>query len=154
MSETVRNVCNQVHILSFGTSKKTVNGIDNHFDDVNVFPFVEAADIICLSNFSFVENQVNSPGMVFNEKPVANVLTLAIDREWLAVADIIDKERNQFFRELVWPVIVRAVGNNGRHSVSVMKGADKMVAARLACRVRAMRVILGCLVEEVITVCQ
>ena len=43
------------------------------------------------------------------------------------MADIIDKEWYQLLRELVWTIVVRAVSNNCRHAVCVMKGTNKVV---------------------------
>ena len=66
--------------------------------------------------------------MVFHVEPVANILAFAIDRERLAVADIVDEERNELFGELVRTVVVRAVRYDGRHSVSVVEGTDEVVS--------------------------
>ena len=101
-----------------------------------------------------MEYKVDGTGMVFNVEPVAHVLALAVYRQWLTVTYIVDKQRYQFLRELIRAVVVRAVGHDGRHSVSVVEGTYKVVRACLACAVRAVRVILGCLQKELLTICQ
>ena len=82
-----------------------------------------------------MENKVNGTCMVFHEKPVTYILSFTINRERLTVADVVDEERYQLFRELIRSIVVRAVGYNGWHTVSVMISTHKMVATRLACRI-------------------
>ena len=91
MTGAVSNVCNQVHISTLRPSKQTVNGIDQDFDNVNIFPFVKATYIVSLSHLALMENHINCTGMILNIKPVTHVLTLAINRQWLAMPYIIDE---------------------------------------------------------------
>ena len=44
--------------------------------------------------------------MVLNEKPVADILAPAIDRKWLTITYIVDKQWNKFLWKLVWAVVV------------------------------------------------
>ena len=131
-----------------------VNGFDNHLDNIYVLPLVETANIISLCDFAFMENQVNGTSMVFNIQPIANILTLAINRQRFTVKDIVDKERNELFRKLVRTVIIGTVRYNCRHSICIMKRTNKMITACLGCRIRRMRIIFCRFVEEVITVCK
>ncbi len=82
-----------------------------------------------------MEYKVDGTYMIFHKEPVAHVLTFAINGEWLTMTDIVDEKRYQFFRKLIRAVVVGAVGHDGRHSIRVMKGTDKMVARCLACRI-------------------
>lgn len=68
------------------------------------------------------------------------------------MADVVDEERNQFLRELVGPVVVGAVGHDSRHSVGVMEGTHEMVGAGLAGTVWRVRIVLGGLIEEILSV--
>ncbi len=43
------------------------------------------------------------------------------------MTDIVNEEWYQFLRELVWPIVVGAVGYEGRHNVGIMKSPNKMV---------------------------
>ena len=70
------------------------------------------------------------------------------------MADIIDEQRDQLLRKLVRSVVVRAVGHDGRHTIGIVKGTDKMVAARLTRTVGTMRVIFRCLIEKFLTISQ
>ena len=53
-----------------------------------------------------MENDVDGTRMVLNIQPVANILTFAINRQRLAMADIVDKQRNQLLWELIWTIVV------------------------------------------------
>ena len=154
MAQAVRHVGDEVHVLAFGAAKEPVNSLDDDLDDVDVLPFVEAADIVRLGNFAVMENHVDGAGMVFHEEPVAHVLALAINRERLLVADVVDEKRDELFGELVRAVVVAAVRDNRRHAVSVVERANEVIGTRLTRRVRTMRRVLGRLVEEVVAVGQ
>ena len=149
---TVSNVRYQVHILAFFAAKQTINRINHHLDDVDVLPLVEAADVVGLGYLALMEDKVDGAGMVFYIQPVAHILALAIHRQRLAVTDVVDEQRNQLLGELIRTVVVRTVGHDGRHAVSVVKGTDKVVAAGLAGTVGTVRVVFGIFIEEVLAV--
>ena len=73
-----------------------------------------------------------SSRVVLHIQPVANVLALAVHRQGLAVADIVDEQGYQFLRELVGAVVVRAVRNYGRHPVGVVEGPYERGSLRRA----------------------
>lgn len=103
---TVGDVGDEVHVLALLTAEKAVDGVDDNLDDVDVLPFVEAADIVCLGNPAVVEDHVDGAGMVLDVKPVADVLALAVDGKRLAVTDIVDKQRYQLLGKLIGAVVV------------------------------------------------
>ena len=154
MAQAVRHVGDEVQVFAFGTTEELVDGLNHDLDDVDVLPFVEAADVIGFGNLPVMENHVDGAGMVFHKKPVAHVLALAVNRKRLFVADVVDEQRNQFFGELVRPVVVTAVRHDGRHAVGVVEGAYKMVGTRLGSGIRAVWRVLRRLVEEVVAVGQ
>ena len=127
MSGTVGNECDEIHVLSFLASQQTVDGFDNHFDDIDILPLVEATDVVCLGNHTLMENQVDSTGMVLYEQPVAHVLALAIDGQWFAVTDVVDEKRNQFLWELIRAIVVRAVRHDDGHAVGVVISTNEVV---------------------------
>ena len=149
MSKTVGDIGDEVQILALGTSEQTIDGLDHHLDEVDVLPFVEAADVVGLGDGALVEDEVDGTCMVFDEKPVTHVLALAIDRKWLAMTNVVDEERNQLLGELVGSVVVRAVGDDGRHAVGVVEGTHKVIRAGFRSTVGRMRIVLGGFVEEV-----
>ena len=152
MALTVGNVCDKVHVLTFRSAEKPVYGPDKHPDDVDVLPLVESANVVRLGDLAFVENKVYSPRVVLHVKPVAHVLPFPVHRKRPAVPDVVDEQRDKFLRELVRPVVVRAVGHYRRHAVGVMERPHEMVAAGLARRVRAVRLVFRILSEELAAV--
>lgn len=94
---TICDVCDEVLVLTLLTAEQTVDSLDEYVDDVYVFPFVEAADVVSVGNLSFVENEVDGTSVVFYIEPVAHILTLSVDRQRFAVTDVIDKQRNELF---------------------------------------------------------
>ena len=154
MTEAVRHVRDEVQVFAFGAAKKLIDGLDDDLDDIDVLPFVEATDVVSFSNLSVVENHVNRAGVVFDKEPVADVFALAVNRERLLVANVVDEKRDELFGELVRAVVVGAVRDDRRHAVSVVKRTHKVVGACLTGGIRRMRRVLRRLVEEVVTVGQ
>ena len=73
--------------------------------------------------------------MVLDIEPVAHVLARAVNRQRLAIQCVEDDQRDELFREMVRPVIVRAVGKHDRQAIGLVPGAHEMVARRLARRI-------------------
>ena len=127
MSKSVGYICDEIHVLTLLASEQTIDSVDYHLDDVDVLPLVESSDIVCLSHLTLMEDDVDGTGVIHYIQPVAHVLTLAIHRQWLAVADIVDEQRNELLRELIRTVVVRTVGYDSRHSVCVVEGTHEVV---------------------------
>ena len=136
MAEAVGDVGDEVEVFALAAPEQTVDGVDYHADDVDVLPLVEAADVVGLGHLALVEYEVNRTGVVFDEEPVANVLALAVYGQRLAVTYVVDKQGNQFFGELVGPVVVGAVGHQCGHPVGVVIGSHEVVARCLGGRIR------------------
>jgi len=138
----------------FHSSESLINGLDKYLDNINVLPLVETADVVGVGYLALMENDVDGTGVVLDVEPVTHVLALAVDGQRLTMADIIDEQRNQLLGELVGAVVVGAVGDDDGHAVSVMEGADKVVARCLRGRIRRMGIILRGLQEELVAVGQ
>ncbi len=80
VAEAVGDVGYQFVAVPFGVAEQAVDGLNDNLDDVDVFPLVEAADVVGLGDFAFVENQVDGACMILDIEPVAHVFALAIDR--------------------------------------------------------------------------
>ena len=145
---TVRYVGDEVHILAFLAAQQTVHRIDEHFDDVNVLPLIEPADVVSLRHFPLMEDEVDGAGMILHVQPVAHILAFSVHRQRFAVADVVDEQRDQLLRELVRAVVVGAVGHDGGHAKRIVEGPHKMVARSLSGRVRRMRLVLEVFREE------
>ena len=55
VSGAVGDVGDEVEILALGTTEETVNRVDEHLDEVDVLPLVEATDVIGLGNLALME---------------------------------------------------------------------------------------------------
>ena len=66
VAEAVFDKGYQFVAVSFGIAKEPVNSLYDYLDDVNVFPFVESADIICFGYFAVMEYGVDGTGVVFD----------------------------------------------------------------------------------------
>ena len=85
--------------------------------------------------------------MIFHIEPVADVFAFAIDGNGLAAECLEDDHRDELFRELKGPVIVRAIGDNDGEAVSIAPCPGKVVGSRLAGRVGRMGVVGRCFGE-------
>ena len=88
-------ISNQIQVSTLRATEQSINGLDDYLDNIDVLPLVETADVVSLGNLTLVENHINGTGMIHYIQPVAHVLTLTIYRQWLAMTDIVDEQRNQ-----------------------------------------------------------
>lgn len=112
---------NEVEAVTFRVAEDTVYGADHHLDEVDVPPFVETSDVVGVAVLALVEDEVDGAGVILDIEPVTDILAFSIYRERLAFAYIIDKQRDELFRELVRAVVVGAVRDHDRHSVCIVE---------------------------------
>ena len=91
MSQTVGYISDEIHILSFPTSQQTVYGTNDHLDDINILPFIEAPYIIGIRNLTLMKYQINGTGMIFNEQPIPHILASSVNRQGFAMTNIINE---------------------------------------------------------------
>src|SRR5262245_24753029 len=123
------------------TLPETVHRIANRADDINVATLAIAPDVIGFPHPTAFQYQRQRLHMIVNEQPVANVEPTAVDRHGFAVQSLDDRQWDELFRELMWSVIVRAVGEEDREPVGMAPCPDQMVRRRLAGRIRRARVV-------------
>ena len=128
--------------------------MDDDLDDIDVLPFVETSDVVRLSHSSLVEDEVNGSCMILHIKPVADVLSLAINGQRLSVSDIVDEQGNEFLGELIRTVIIGTVGDDGGHTIGIMVSTHEMVGTGLGCRIGTVWTICCILAEEFISIGQ
>src|SRR3546814_6054504 len=68
-------------------------------------------------------------------QPVADLHSVAIDRQRLARQRVQEEQRDQLFRKLIRAIIIGAVGRRRLQSIGVVIGADEMVRGRLGRRI-------------------
>ena len=154
MALAVLDEGDQIHVLLLAAAQQAVRRADEHPDQVDVLPLVEAADVVGLGHAAVVEDPVDRPGVVLDVEPVADVLAAAVDGQRPAVAYVVDEQRYELLGELVGTVVVRAVRYECRHAVGVVVGPDEVVARGFRGRVGAVRRIAGGLLEELLAVGQ
>ena len=111
-------ISNQIQVSTLRATEQSINGLDNHLDDVDVLPLVKTADVISLGNLTLVENHIDGTGMIYYIQPVAHILTLTIYRQWLAMTDIVDK---QMFITLLLPPFHRSLHSRSHVIVLVFR---------------------------------
>ena len=131
MPKTICDVCDEVKVFSLRPAKESVNGLDDHFDDVDVLPFIKPSYVVSLSDLAVVEDCINGTRMGNHIEPVTHIFSLSVDRERFAMEDVVDKEWYQLLWELIWTLVVGTVGHDGWHAIGVMERTHEMVAAGL-----------------------
>jgi len=90
-----------------------------------------------------MENEIYRPDVVLHIEPITHIFTFAIDRKRLAIADIVEKQRDELLRKLERAIIVGTIRHNHRHAESIVERPDEMIPGCLAGGIRTMRVVLG-----------
>ena len=72
----------------------------------SVFRGSDPRHVVDLPKLSFMKNQVYCGAVVMNMQPVADVLSIAVDRKLLVLQRVGNHQRYQLFRELIRPVVI------------------------------------------------
>ena len=104
----------EVEIGVFGAAEQAIDGAHHEAYDVDVAPFVEAADIIGVGHGALVIDEIDGASVIHDVEPVAHVFSLAVDGEGTTVANVVDEQRNELLGELVGAVVVRTVADERR----------------------------------------
>jgi len=115
--------------------------LDEPLEEANILPLVFATDVVGAAGLPLAHDGPDRLVVVFDIEPVANVASIAIDRQGLALEHIEDHEGDEFFGELIWAVVVRAVGEGERQAIGVVVGLGEVVARRLAGRIGRTRIV-------------
>src|SRR5665213_2468195 len=115
---------------------------------VEVRHFGVATDVVCLALPTAREHRAYRRAMVADVEPVANVLAVTVDGEWLSGERVDDHQRNEFFGKLPRAVVVRAVAGERRQAERVVIRAHEMIRRGLRRRIWAVRRIRGGFAES------
>ena len=74
--------------------------------------------------------------MIVHVQPVAHMPAVPVDRQRASLEPVQHHQRDQLFRELIRPVVVRTIGDEDGQPVGVKIGPHEMVGRCLARRVR------------------
>ena len=109
------------------------------FDHFNIGFFIVTADVVGFADNTFGNNLIQRACVVFDKQPVADLHSVAVHGQRFAVERVQNHQWNEFFREMVWTVVVRAVSYDGGQTISSQPCAHEVVAGRFRGRVGAGR---------------
>ena len=113
----------------------------DHPHQIDVPRFVLAADVVGPPHLPLSDHRQQRIGMIFHKQPVAHILTRPVDRDRFARERVQDHHRDQLFREMVRPVIVRAIAQNDGQTIGVPPRHHQMIRRCLGRRIRRARII-------------
>src|SRR3546814_9998370 len=81
-------------------------------DLLEVSLFVPSANVISLARNTGLQHAANGTTVVFYIQPVTDLLAIAINWQRLTRQSVQDHQRNQFFGEMIRPIVIGAVSGN------------------------------------------
>src|SRR5688500_8026229 len=100
MAGPVLDISDELLRLAIFPIKFLVHQPTEQQNEVKIFPFIVATDVVDLSRFSFVENGIYSSGVVLDIQPIADVLSLSVNRQRFLLDDVVDHKRDQLLGEV------------------------------------------------------
>ena len=107
----------------------------DELNDVNVCHFVVATNVVNFADFAIMNNKIDSLTVIFDVKPVANVLAVAVDRKGFIGERVNNHQRDKFFWEVIRTVVVGTARDGGWEFVGAAVGEDEEVSTGLGRRV-------------------
>ena len=86
-----------------------------------------SADIVGFTYLSGCGNEYECSGMILHIKPVTDLIPFTVNRQGFAFKGIEDDKRDELFWEMVWPVVVGAVGYQCWETVGTLPSTYKVV---------------------------
>ena len=101
----------------------------NQLDDINVLHFIVAADVVDLTDAPLVDDQIYRLTMILHIQPIADIQSFTVDRQRFVMEAVDDHQRDQFLREVVWPIVVGAARNCGRQTKRAVIGLNQQICS-------------------------
>ena len=114
--------------------------------DVDVAHLVVTADVVHLTDAPAADHKVDGLAVVGDIQPVAHVQSLPVHRQRPLGEGAHDHERDELFRKLIRPVVIRAARDRDRQAVGASVRAHEQVSRGLGAavgRARVQRRLLG-----------
>src|SRR5665213_1992548 len=146
VARAVGNERHQLRVIATGL--ELVQQSADRVHHVEVRHFGVATDVVCLAGQPAREHRAYRRAMVADVEPVANVLAVTVDGEWLSGERIDDHQRYQLLGELPRAVVVRAVAGERRQAERVVIRAHEMIRRGLRRRIRTVRRVRGGFAES------
>src|SRR5690348_15223813 len=137
--ESVAAIVARAILNEFDQAFGLVQQFQQTANDADIRDGAAGADVVNFAELPFLQDGIDGAAMVFNENPVALVEAVAIDGKFLAFEGVGDHQRNQFFRELIGPVIIRRARDDGRKLMRANVTAHEQIRGSLAGSVRTIR---------------
>ena len=99
---------------AIGSRREIVEHRTKCVDYLKVGFFIPAADVVGFANLPVLKDATNGGAVVLHIEPIADLLAIAVDGKWFAGEGIVDDQRDEFFREMIGAVIIRAIGGEHR----------------------------------------
>ncbi len=154
MPGAVGHVGNQLRRGAFGSIQFLIHNPAEQLNQINVFPFVKAANVVRFAESSVMENRVDGAGMIDHKQPVANVFALAVHGQGFVLLNVMNHQRNQLFGEMIRAVVVRAVRQHNRQFIGVAVGPHEMVRSGFGSRIRRLWIVGGFFGKKLVGVVQ
>ena len=114
--------------------------------DVDVAHLVMTADVVHLADAPARDHEVDGPAVIGDIQPVAHIQPPPVHRQRTLGEGIDDHERDELFRKLIRPVVIRAARDRDRQAVGASVRAHEQVGRSLGAavgRARVQRRLLG-----------
>ena len=108
----------------------------DEFYDINIFHLIVSTNVVDFSDGSVAQDQVNRLTVILDIQPVAHIESLSVYRKRLICQRICNHKRNEFFRELVWAVVVGTAADRHRQAVRSVICHNKQIRRCLGSAVR------------------
>src|SRR5262249_36992940 len=126
-----RPVCHERNLLSIGLAVVArltlVQKVAELMHDFKIRPLAGCTDIVDLAWRAPLQDAPDCGTMIRDIKPVANILSVAIDRQRLPSESAVNDKGDQLFGELIGAIIVRAIGGEDRQAIRAVIGAHQMI---------------------------
>ena len=103
---------------------------------IDIRDLIVPADVVGLPRFPSVKNQVEGTAMVLHKEPVANILAVPVDGQFITRLGIENHQRDQLLGKLIRSVVVRAIRRDNLEAIGRVVGPHEMIGGSLGGRIR------------------
>ncbi len=126
-----RSICHEGYQISVALTVCTrpllVEDSADRFNDTKIGTLCTPTDIVAFAQLTRCCNECQGARMVLDVEPVTDICPCPINRQWLFIERVKNDERDQLFRKMERPIIIRAIGEHYRQTISFMPSAHQMI---------------------------
>jgi len=105
-------------------------------DEIDVSTFTNSREVVDLPSSPLAEHSFQSEACILDVQPVSSLLSAAVDWDGFPAQEAADCFGNEFFRQLVRPILIGGASNEHRKSVGVVVGLAEQIRCSFADRIR------------------